>query len=115
MQLLAEQLVAAARSSGLELTGADGLLTGLTKQVLETALQVEMAEHLGYDRHDPLGRLSGNSRNGFTPKTVRTDIGEVTLAAPRDRAGTFEPAWSPSISGAWPGSIRPCCRCTPRE
>jgi hypothetical protein len=95
MQLLAEQLVAAARSSGLELTGADGLLTGLTKQVLETALQVEMAEHLGYDRHDPLGRLSGNSRNGFTPKTVRTDIGEVTLAAPRDRAGTFEPAVVP--------------------
>lgn len=95
MQLLAEQLVAAARSSGLELTGADGLLTGLTKQVLETALQVEMAEHLGYDRHDQLGRLSGNSRNGFTPKTVRTDIGEVTLAVPRDRAGTFEPVVVP--------------------
>jgi putative transposase len=68
MQLLAEQLVAAARSSGVELTGTDGLLTGLTKQVLEIALQVELAEHLGYDRHDPLGRLSGNSRNGFTPK-----------------------------------------------
>lgn len=89
------QLVAAARSAGLELTGADGMLTGLTKQVLETALQVEMAEHLGYGRHDPLGRLSGNSRNGFTPKTVRTDIGEVTLAVPRDRAGTFEPVVVP--------------------
>lgn len=73
-----------------------------------------MAEHLGYDRHDPLGRLSGNSRNGFTSKTVRTDIGEVTLAVPRDRAGTFEPAAVPKHQRRLAGLIRPC-RCMPRE
>ena len=89
---LAEQLVEQARASGVELTGPGGLLSGLTKQVLETALQVEMSDHLGYDRHDPVGRGSGNSRNGSTTKTVRTDIGDVELAVPRDRAGTFNPA-----------------------
>ena len=95
---LAEQLVEQARASGVELTGPGGLLSGLTKQVLETALQVEMSDHLGYDRHDPVGRGSGNSRNGSTTKTVRTDIGDVELAVPRDRAGTFNPAVIPKHS-----------------
>jgi transposase-like protein len=95
MAVLAEGLVASARSSGLDLTGPDGLLTGLTRQVLETALRVEMAEHLGYDRHDPAGRRSGNSRNGSTPKTVRTEIGDVRVEVPRDRAGTFDPVVVP--------------------
>lgn len=89
--VLAERLVAAARTQGVQLTGPGGLLTGLTKQVLETALQVEMAEHLGYERGDPSGHGSGNSRNGTTPKALRTDIGEVTVEVPRDRAGTFTP------------------------
>jgi putative transposase len=71
------------------------LLSGLTKQVLETALQVEMTEHLGYDRHDRAGHGSGNSRNGMTTKTVRTDIGDVQLNVPRDRAGTFDPVVVP--------------------
>jgi putative transposase len=88
---LAERLVAAARTQGVQLTGPGGLLTGLTKQVLETALEVEMAEHLGYERGDPSGHGSGNARNGTTPKTLRTDIGEVRLDVPRDRAGTFAP------------------------
>ena len=91
LALLAERLVEAARSSGVQLTGAGGLLTGLTKQVLETAMRVEMAEHLGYDHGDPSGHGSGNSRNGTTSKTVRTDIGEVRIDVPRDRAGTFAP------------------------
>lgn len=95
---LAEQLVEQARASGVELTGPGGLLSGLTKQVLETALQVEMSDHLGYDRHDPIGRGSGNSRNGSTTKTVRTDIGDVEVAVPRDRAGTFNPAVIPKHS-----------------
>ena len=95
LALLAERLVDAARSSGVQLTGPGGLLTGLTKQVLETALQVEMADHLGYDRDDPSGRGSGNSRNGSTRKRVRTDIGEVDLQVPRDRAGTFAPVVVP--------------------
>jgi len=93
--LLAEQLVAAARTHGVQLTGPGGLLTGLTKQVLETALQVEMADHLGYERGDVAGHGSGNSRNGTTAKTLRTDIGEVTVEVPRDRAGTFTPAIVP--------------------
>jgi transposase-like protein len=82
----------------VELTGPSGLLSGLTKQVLETALQVEMGDHLGYDRHDPIGRGSGNSRNGSTTKTVRTDTGDVEVAVPRDRAGTSNPAVIPKHS-----------------
>jgi putative transposase len=92
---LAEQLVDQARAAGVQLTGPGGLLSGLTKQVLETALQVEMTEHLGYDRHDRAGHGSGNSRNGMTTKTVRTDIGDVQLNVPRDRAGTFDPVVVP--------------------
>lgn len=92
---MAQELVAAARGQGIELTGPDGLLTGLTRQVLQTALEVEMADHLGYDKHDPAGRNSGNSRNGSTPKRVRTEVGEITVQVPRDRAGTFAPAVVP--------------------
>ena len=89
LSVLADQLVATARTQGVELTGPGGLLTGLTKQVLETALDVELTEHLGHDRHERSG--AGNVRNGSTGKTVRTDIGEVRIAVPRDRAGTFAP------------------------
>jgi hypothetical protein len=61
---LAEQLLAQAKEQGVELVGPNGLLNKLTKNVLETALDGEMAEHLGYDKYDPAGRGSGNSRNG---------------------------------------------------
>lgn len=91
LSALAEQLVASAHAQGIELTGPDGLLTGLTRQVLQSALEAELSDHLGYDRYAPAGRGSGNSRNGTSPKTVRTEIGEVTVQVPRDRAGTFEP------------------------
>jgi len=50
-----------------------------------------MSAHLGYDKHDPIGRMVENSRNGSSPKTVRTEIGDVTIAVPRDRDGSFEP------------------------
>ena len=93
---LADQLVAAARTSGVELTGPGGLLTGLTKQVLETALDVELTEHLGHERHERSG--GGNVRNGGSQKTVRTDVGEVRITVPRDRAGTFTPAVVPKHS-----------------
>ena len=64
----------------------------MTKTVLETALDEEMSEHLGYDKHDQRGRGSGNSRNGSRSKTVLTDAcGQVEIDVPRDRAGTFEP------------------------
>jgi hypothetical protein len=71
-QGVAEQLVAQAREKGIELVGPNGLLSQLTKRVLETALEAEMSEHLGYDRHDPAGRNHGNSRNGVRSKTVLT-------------------------------------------
>ena len=89
---LAEELVEQARREGVELVGPGGLLTGLTKDVLETSLEAEMSEHLGYDRHDPAGREKGsNSRNGTRAKTVLTDVGPVEIDVPRDRDGSFEP------------------------
>src|SRR5438132_2101720 len=91
----AEELVARARAEGVELIGDQGLLTAMIRQVLQTGLEVELSDHLGYEPHDPAGRGSGNSRNGGYPKTVATDIGEVDLRMPRDRNGTFEPATVP--------------------
>ncbi len=88
---LAEQLLAQAKEQGVELVGPNGLLNQLTKNVLETALDAEMAEHLGYDKHDPAGRGSGNSRNGTRAKTVLTEIGPVEIEVPRDTNGSFEP------------------------
>ncbi len=58
---------------GVRLTGEGGLLQQLTKRLLESALEGEMADHLGYDRHDPAGRNGGNSRNGKRSKTVLTE------------------------------------------
>lgn len=87
----AELLAARAREEGVELTGDGGLLTGVVRQVLQTGLEVEMAEHLGYPPNDVGGRGSGNSRNGYSAKTVKTEIGEVDLRVPRDRAATFDP------------------------
>lgn len=92
---VAEQLVAAARGQGIELTGPNGLLTGLTRQVLQSALEAELTEHLGYDPGDRVGKQTPNSRNGSTPKTVRTEIGDLTIQVPRDRAGTFAPVVVP--------------------
>ncbi|MGC4811564.1 IS256 family transposase [Micromonospora sp. DT228] len=88
----AAELVRAAKEQGLSLTGPDGLLRQLTKTVLETALNEEMTEHLGYEKHESAGVESGNVRNGTRPKTVLTDsTGPVQIDVPRDRAGTFEP------------------------
>ena len=90
-QQLAQQLVDAARAEGVELVGPGGLLSGLTKTVLETALEAEMTEHLGYEAHDAAGRDGGNSRNGTRIKTVLTEIGPVEIEVPRDRDASFEP------------------------
>ena len=88
---LAEQLLAQAKEQGVELLGPNGLLNQLTKHVLETALDAEMTEHLGYDKHDWAGRGSGNSRNGTRAKTVLTEIGPVEIEVPRDTNSSFEP------------------------
>ena len=91
-QRVAEELVRRAREQGLSLTGPDGLLKQLTKTVLETALNQELTEHLGHEKHSQPAAGSGNVRNGTRPKTVITEAsGEVGIDVPRDRAGTFEP------------------------
>ncbi len=88
---VAEQLVDQARAEGVDLVGPGGLLSNLTKQVLETGLEVEMEEHLGYEKHAVEGRDRDNSRTGTRSKTVITEIGPVALSVPRDRDGSFEP------------------------
>jgi transposase-like protein len=80
-----------ARAEGVSLVGPGGLLSGLTKTVLETALEAELTDHVGYEPYEAAGRNSGNSRNGTRPKTVLTEVGPVEVDVPRDRAGTFEP------------------------
>jgi transposase-like protein len=90
-ETIAQELVERARSEGTALVGPGGLLTGLTKTVLETALEAELDEHLGYPRHAVEGNNTGNSRNGVRAKTVLTDVGPVEIEVPRDREGSFEP------------------------
>jgi len=91
----ADRLVEQAKATGVALTGEGGLLTGLVRQVLQGALESELTDHLGYERHAVDGRGSGNSRNGHYPKTVRTEIGDVAVKVPRDRNGSFEPVTVP--------------------
>ena len=102
-----QQLVEAARADGVELVGPGGLLSGLTKTVLETALEAEMTEHLGYDRHDPTGRDGGNSRNGTRTKTVLTEIGPVQIEVPRERMPASTRSSCASANDAWTGSTNP--------
>jgi putative transposase len=72
-------------------TGDDGLFKQLKRALIERALDAELTEHLGYEKDDPAGRGSGNSRNGTSAKTILTEDGEVEIAVPRDRSGSFEP------------------------
>ena len=74
-----------------DIIGENGLLKQLTKALLERAMNAELGVHLGYDKHDPAGYNSGNSRNGTTAKTVKGEFGEIVVETPRDRNGTFEP------------------------
>src|SRR6516165_5048901 len=74
-----------------DLTGEEGLFKQLKKALIERALGAELTEHLGYEKGDPAGRGSGNSRNGSSSKTVLSEDGEIEIAVPRDRAGSFEP------------------------
>lgn len=90
-QQLAQQLLAQAKTDGVELVGPNGLLNQLTATVLETALEAEMDEHLGYEKHQVEGRNSGNSRNGRRSKTVLTEIGPVQIQVPRDTDASFDP------------------------
>lgn len=78
-----------------DLTGDDGLFKQLKKALIERALSAELSDHLGYEKGDPAGRGSGNSRNGASGKTILTEDGEIDLSIPRDRAGSFEPKLIP--------------------
>ena len=77
--------------AGEKLSGDSGLLGGMLKAVLERGLDVELTEHVGYDRGDPDAPHFANSRNGTTQKTIATEVGDVELDVPRDRNGSFTP------------------------
>jgi transposase-like protein len=88
---LVRQLAERARADGLKLTGEGGLLQRLTKLVVESSLEGELDDHLGYGKHDAAGRDGRNSRNGKRAKTLLTEAGPVAIEVPRDREGSFEP------------------------
>ena len=92
---LLDDVMARVDSGELQLTGEGGFLPAMIKAVLERGLAAELTGHLGYEKGDPAGRGSPNSRNGTTPKTISTEVGDIGLDTPRDRAGTFEPRLVP--------------------
>ena len=102
-------LMARVAAGELSLTGPDGFISAMIKAVLERGLRAELDHHLGYRKGDPAGAGTGNSRNGTTGKTLTSEIGQVRIDVPRDRAGTFEPALVPkgerSLGDGLPGMI----------
>jgi len=88
-------LMARIENEGPELLGPDGVLTGLTSQIMNRVLDVELTEHLGYEKGDPAGNGSGNNRNGYSAKMVKTDAGEVPIRVARDRNGSSKPKLVP--------------------
>src|SRR5579875_15699 len=95
---LLDRVMSQAESGELALTGEGGFLPEMVKAVLERGLAAELTGHLGYEKGDPAGRGSANSRNGTSAKTLATEVGPVPLAVPRDRAGSFEPRLVPKGS-----------------
>jgi putative transposase len=87
---LVDELLAGARTEE-EVVGPGGLLSQLTKRLVERAMEVELTDHLGYEPHQEPPGGAGNTRNGATPKTLTTEHGPVEIRTPRDRQGTFEP------------------------
>lgn len=90
-----DRLMQATDERGVALTGEGGFLPEMIKAVLERGMAAELSDHLGYEKGDPAGRGSGNSRNGTTPKTIGTEVGDITLDQPRDRKSTFASAVVP--------------------
>src|SRR6516225_559927 len=86
-----------------DIIGENGLLKELTKAILERALEAEMTDHLGYEKHDPAGHHSGNTRNGKSRKNLKGDFGELELETPRDRKATFEPQIVAKGQTRWTG------------
>jgi transposase-like protein len=93
-----DELFAKIDAGEVQLEGHDGLIQRLIKAGLERRMQAELSDHLGYERGDPEASLVPNSRNGSYPKTVASQVGDVDLAIPRDRDGTFSPTLVPKGS-----------------
>lgn len=93
-----DSLFARIDAGDIEMTGDGGLIPGLIKAALERGLAAELTDHLGYEKGSPEAAAFGNSRNGFTPKTLASQVGEVELAIPRDRQGSFVPRLVPKGS-----------------
>lgn len=93
-----DELFARIDAGDIELTGDGGLIPGLIKAALERGLQAELTEHLGYEKGSPEASLYPNSRNGSTPKTLASQVGDIDLDSPRDRDGTFTPRLVPKGS-----------------
>ena len=83
--------------------GQGGLIKMLTKRLLERAMAAELSHHVGYERHSPEGRNTGNSRNGRSRKTLKGDFGTMPIEVARDRAGTFEPQIVGKHQTRWTG------------
>jgi putative transposase len=90
-----DDLMSKVDQGGVQLTGEGGFLPELVRRVLEAGLQAELTDHLGYEKHDRTGHGSGNSRNGAMSKRLGTEVGDIDLATPRDRNGSFEPRLVP--------------------
>ena len=86
-----------------DLAGPNGLLKQITKALVERMLAGELTHHLGYEKHDPAGYGSGNARNGKSRKTLKSEDGEMEIAVPRDRNGTFEPKVISKHQTRWKG------------
>jgi len=86
-----------------DLIGENGLLKQLTKRLVERALEVEMAEHLGHAKNEPVANPRGNTRNGKSKKTLKGDFGELPIDIPSDREGSFEPQIVPKHQTRWSG------------
>ena len=86
-----------------DLIGENGLLKQLTKMLVEKALDTELTEHLGHERHETVANAGGNTRNGKSKKTLKGEFGELPIEVPRDRNGTFEPQLIPKHQTRWAG------------
>ena len=86
-----------------DLIGENGLLKQLTKLLVEKALDAELTEHLGHERHEAVANTGGNTRNGKSKKTLKGEFGELPIEVPRDRQGTFEPQLIPKHQTRWTG------------
>ena len=102
---LIDELLAGARTQE-EIAGAGGLLSQLTKRLVERAMEVELTDHLGYEPHQEPPGGTGNTRNGSTPKTLMTEQGEVRIDTPRDRDGELRAEDRPQASAAFRGVRR---------